>query len=354
MSLVDKYDVYIVANSESYNLRGVTIVGVKNNYKGRIGRILFYGRKLYKAALNLDAEIYHIHDPELLLWARLLKRSGKIVIFDSHENYSDLIYSKSYIPRLLRKYISKLYNILETIVCRKIDSVIIPCSFNGVNVFENRAQNITMIPNYPQKSEFYNKITDTNIPFPSREYIVYIGSLTYERGVKHIAEAALLSEVKLVLGGDFRSEKLREEILNSGRYDSFVEYVGYVSRNQIYEINRKAIAGISTILNVGQYNKGDTFGVKIYEYMSMGLPVIMSDSPYARKINKQYNFAILVDPHDVNEILQAILLLKEDPVLAQKLGENGRRAIDLEFNWSIVEKELLSLYSKLLNENELG
>mgnify|MGYP006954327009 CR=1 FL=1 len=59
-----------------------------------------FAKHAYEAALALDCELYHLHDPELLPYALKLKRHGKTVIFDSHEFYSLLIQEKGYIPGL--------------------------------------------------------------------------------------------------------------------------------------------------------------------------------------------------------------------------------------------------------------
>ena len=56
--------------------------------------MLFTAKDIYKKALEIDADIYHFHDPELLPYGLKLKKKGKSVIFDSHENYSEQIKEK--------------------------------------------------------------------------------------------------------------------------------------------------------------------------------------------------------------------------------------------------------------------
>ena len=50
---------------------------------------------MYLKSKKLDADLYHVHDPELLPFAFLLKVKGKIVVFDSHEYYRAQIKEKS-------------------------------------------------------------------------------------------------------------------------------------------------------------------------------------------------------------------------------------------------------------------
>src|SRR5699024_2888763 len=66
---------------------GVVIIDVGKS-QDRLDRIINVTRRVYSQALSLDADVYHVHDPELLPCALKLKRKGKIVVFDSHEDVS--------------------------------------------------------------------------------------------------------------------------------------------------------------------------------------------------------------------------------------------------------------------------
>ncbi|MFN9112262.1 MAG: glycosyltransferase, partial [Bacteroidota bacterium] len=77
------YAVYLVAtNCASQVLNGVNVVGVQRKGKGRFSRMFNTTRDVYRKALELDADIYHFHDPELLPFGLKLARRGKIVIYD--------------------------------------------------------------------------------------------------------------------------------------------------------------------------------------------------------------------------------------------------------------------------------
>lgn len=105
------YDVtLLVADGKPDEVKnGVKIISVSDIPKSRFHRIIKSSNVMYKKALKVDAEIYHLHDPELLSLARKLKKAGKKVVFDSHENYPAQIKVKGYIPYILRSAISSLY-----------------------------------------------------------------------------------------------------------------------------------------------------------------------------------------------------------------------------------------------------
>jgi glycosyltransferase involved in cell wall biosynthesis len=342
------YDVtLLVADGKTDEIKnGVKIISVTGIPKSRFQRIIKSSNIMYKKALEVDAEIYHLHDPELLPLARKLEKAGKKVIFDSHENYPAQIKVKGYIPYILRSVISGIYKTYETGTAKKIDAVITPCTFfDGVDIFKGRCKKTEIISNAPLLSEFYDKYQDTdkgNI-VPS---VCHVGGLTYSRGITHLIKAAYKANVKLILVGKFSPPTYEVEVKKMLEY-SCVEYRGHLTRDQVLKVYQESTIGAATILNIGQYNTGDNFATKVYEYMSMGLPVILTKYSYSEKMIQKYDFGIAVTPDNVDEIADAIMCLIDNPDKAKEMGENGRRAVLEEFNWDIEEKKLLALYHKL-------
>mgnify|MGYP000958295578 CR=1 FL=1 len=325
---------------------GVKIISVTGIPKSRFQRIIKSSNIMYKKALEVDAEIYHLHDPELLPLARKLKKVGKKVIFDSHENYPAQIKVKGYIPSILRSAISSIYKSYETETAKMIDAVVTPCTFfDGVDIFEGRCQKTEIISNAPLLSEFYDKYQHKNQEnkVPS---VCHVGGLTYSRGITHLIKAAYKANLKLILGGRFSPASYETEVKQMLEY-SCVDYRGHLTREQVLKVHQESTIGAATILNIGQYNTGDNFATKVYEYMSMGLPVIITKYSYAEKMIQKYDLGIAVTPDNVDEIADAIMYLIYNPDKANEMGENGRRAILEEFNWGIEERKLLKLYKQL-------
>jgi len=110
--------------SQSEIKNGVLVIPVKFEPKNRFDRILNSPKVMLKKALEVNADIYHFHDPELLQIALKLKRKGKKVIFDSHEDVCGQILGKQWIPRLLRPTLSFFYKYYSTFVLSKLNYLI--------------------------------------------------------------------------------------------------------------------------------------------------------------------------------------------------------------------------------------
>lgn len=305
-----------------------------------------------EAALQVDADIYHLHEPELLPIGMKLKRKGKIVIFDSHEYYGwqlrDNIHKIKVIktPASLMKVLGTLYMRYEKHVCMKIDGVVQVCTMNGVDYFDHRCRKTLFIRNLPSLSDYTRK---TPIDYSQGPAVAMIGGITKERGITQLIEAACQAKAKLLLAGAFSPKTYETELRALPAY-ACVDYKGFLDKNGMVALLEEANIGASTLLNVGQYDKIDTLPTKVYDYMSMQLPVVISDTGFAQKMNDKYHFAICVNPANPEEIANAIRWIHEHPEQAYEMGNNGRKAIEEEFNWEKESEKLIGFYNELLSK----
>lgn len=303
-----------------------------------------------ETALEVDADIYHLHEPELLPVGMKLKRKGKIVIFDSHEYYGwqlrDNIHKIKVIkvPAFLMKVFGNLYMHYEKHVCMKIDGVVQVCTMNGVDYFYHRCQKTLFIRNLPSLSDYTRK---TPIDYSQGPAVAMIGGITKERGITQLVEAAHHAKAKLLLAGAFSPKTYETELKELPAY-ACVDYKGFLDKKGMVALLEEANIGASTLLNVGQYDKIDTLPTKVYDYMSMQLPVVISNTDFAQKMNEKYHFAIYIDPEKPEDIADAIKWLKEHPEQAYEMGNNGRKAIEEEFNWEKESEKLVDFYKNLL------
>ena len=85
----------------------------------------------------------------------------------------------------------------------------------------------------------------------------------------------------------------------------------------------------------------------MFEYMSAGIPIITSNFPLWRKIVEGNQCGLCVDPSNPKAIGEAIQYLINNSTQAQRMGENGRNAVECKYNWPLEEKKLLDFYERL-------
>lgn len=336
------YEVYLVTpNCEEEYKNGVHIVSVSVKGKGRLNRMLKKGKAVYKKSLEIDADIYHFHDPELLRFALRLKRKGKIVIYDAHEDVPKQILDKHWIPVFARRIVSKLFAAYEYYVARRISGVIsvteIICDrFKSIN------PNVEMVANYPLMNET-QALRELNINQEPRR-ICYVGGLFAKRGVKELVEAMEHVDGELVLAGTFSPPEFETELRNLKAWNK-VDYRGQVSRGELIKILKSSSVGIVTLHPTASYL--EALPIKMFEYMSAGIPFVASNFSYWKKIIDAENCGLVADPLNPAEISESIQLLLNNPEKAQTMGSNGYQAFMTRYNWEIEEQKLINFYKRL-------
>lgn len=192
------YKVYLVAEGIDRFINGINIVGCGDKPKSRKNRFKNFSKKIYQQALKLECDIYHFHDPELLPYGIKLKKAGKKVIFDSHEDVPAQIMSKYWIPAPFRWLVSKIYKTYESYAVAQFDAVVAATPAIAEK-FRGRAKKVVVINNYPRLDD----IVFQTKPFSERPASVcYAGGLDEIRGGKVMVEALKgVQDVDLILAG---------------------------------------------------------------------------------------------------------------------------------------------------------
>ena len=327
--------------SEVFNRVHIFDVGCS---KGRLSRMLHVPHLVFRKAVELDSDLYHIHDPELLPIGVKLKKLGKKVLFDSHEDVPKQILGKHYLHPILRKLISKAYAFYESYACSRFDGVIAATPFIR-DKFKLINQQTIDVNNFPILSEFDR--VQSCVKSPGE--VCYVGTIAQVRGVLELVAAMELtnSEVRLNMVGAFAEKNIQDKVSKQPGW-SRINYLGVQDRQGVGEVLGKSIAGLVNLHPLINYL--DALPIKMFEYMSAGIPVIASDFPLWREILEDNDCGICVNPLDPQDIANAINHLISHPEKASRMGKNGRRAILEKFNWSIEEKKLIKFYEQVFKD----
>jgi glycosyltransferase involved in cell wall biosynthesis len=321
-------------------INGVSIVDVGGNDGSRFNRMIKTTKCVLLKAIELDADIYHFHDPELIPVGIKLKKLGKKVIFDSHEDVGKDILSKKYLKFYSNYIVSYLYKVFEKLACAKLDAIIAATPYIR-DKFLDINPNSVDINNFPLLGELEN----TTDWIEKRDEVVYVGGIARIRGIEQLVKAfGLIDDVRLNLAGVFSEQSLEDSIKKLGEWGA-VNELGFLNRQEVNAVLAKSKAGLVTLHPIINYI--DALPVKMFEYMAAGIPVIASNFSLWREIVEGNQCGVCVDPLDPKAIGEAIQYLIDHPAQAEQMGKNGRNAVEEKYNWTIEEQKLLVLYGVL-------
>jgi glycosyltransferase involved in cell wall biosynthesis len=319
---------------------GVHIVDV-GRLPGRLNRVLRTTRRVLRAARRIDADVYQLHDPELIPAGLRLKRLGKAVLFDSHEDVPVQLLAKPYLHPLARRLLSAGFGAWERHAYRRFDGLVAATPFIRERLLRIHPNTVD-VNNYPTLQEF-DAAPDWDAKVAE---VCYVGSISAIRGIRELVRACELlhSPARLSLVGNFAEPALEREVSHFAGWRR-VDAHGHLDRAGVQAAMRRAVAGLVTLHPVANYL--DALPVKMFEYMAAGLPVIASRFPLWQEIVEGNGCGVCVDPGNPAAIAAAIDHFCLHPQVARRMGENGRRAVHARYNWRGEADKLAGLYDGL-------
>jgi glycosyltransferase involved in cell wall biosynthesis len=310
--------------------------------KGRLDRIKNAPKRVLKKALELQADVYHLHDPELIPVGLKLKRMGRRVVFDSHEDVPRQLLGKPYLNKPTLWTLSKAFGLFEAWAGRQFDGVIAATPFIREKFLKINPYTVD-INNFPLIGEL-----EAQIPWADKaREVCYVGGIGRIRGITEVVQAMehVQTGVRLNLCGKFSEPDLERACKAMSGWSAVNEH-GYLDRAGVRHVLGNSLAGLVTLHPVINYL--DALPVKMFEYMAAGIPVIASDFSLWREIILGNQCGLCVDPMNPVAIANAIDYLVQHPDEGRQMGENGRKAVMERYNWSVEEAKLLDFYKNIL------
>lgn len=268
---------------------------------------------------------------------------NKKLIYETH------IKESGFFRELIQKILLKKKNVTVTVITNALKNIIISnfnLNNNNINVYPDGAfdegggleSKIKLI----KRKEFFSHLKDIkNFNY----FAGYFGHLYRGRGIEIIEQLANQNQNVLffVFGGqdqDIYKYRKKNKLIN-------LIYAGHLPFKNVklsMSLMDVLLMPYQTTVSVS-FNPTNTASwmspIKMFEYMSVGLPIISSDLPVLREIliNK-YN-SLLVKPDDISEWSVALNQLKDDKNLSNRLGQNAYRDFKQKYTWEIRVNKIL-------------
>jgi len=337
-----------ICNSLSHSGFEVKLIGVKfknstslqeKNYAQKrlkvfaekgFGFYLEYNIKLFFFLLFQKVDILCCIDLDTMLpvyCASVLK--GKKRVYDAHEYFSQ---QKEV---MTRRFIYRFWHFLE--------KRFIPKFPNGYTVSQGVAEafqkhygvNYRVIRNLPLLKPLAEK-------FPEEKNIIYRGSVNEGRGFEFLIPAMKNVDRKLIVYGDGNFLHQAKLLVNENGLENKVFFKGKILPRDLDRVTQDAFIGINLVEAIGD-NQVLSLANKFFDYIQNGIPhVTMNFSEY-KKINDEYEVALLLDELSVSSVSKAINELFGNKELHLRLRQNCLKAREV-YNWQNEEKNLIDFY----------
>jgi len=180
---------------------------------------------------------------------------------------------------------------------------------------------------------------------PDSRSIVYVGQLYLWKGVDILIKALReIPDATLTIVGGlsyekdiFRLKKLAEEIEIKSR----VQFKGFVPHRDIKKYLKEADVGVIPLTD-NVMSRYFTSPLKMFEYMSAGLPMVASDLPTIREVLVDHENAVLVKPGDSKDLARGIKELLDNQELANKLSQRAYEDVK-QYSWDMRAERIMSV-----------
>jgi glycosyltransferase involved in cell wall biosynthesis len=291
-----------------------------------------------------QVDLILVRDLLLALPAAILAKIHRIpVILDMAENYPAMLqdrlrYTPSGLLGRLVRHPSPI-RLVERLSLALVDHIIVVVEESrerlvGAGVPSDR---ITIVCNTPRLEGWQAAASRQNCPRSKQDiHLAYLGNLDGSRGldvairaVHRLKDAGRFVKLSIMGNGPSR-EQLTALATHSGVADR-VEITGRLPFSQVTEVMAQADIGLIPHYATAAWNS--TIPNKLFDYMALGLPVIVSDTkPTARIVRKEQCGEVFRDRNEAD--LARCIVALADPKARRTQGENGRAAIARLYNWN--------------------
>ncbi len=307
-------------------------------------------RAIWSTVKRSRADLILVRDIPLALTAILVGRWYNIpVLLDLAENYPAMLedqrlYSpKSFIGRMVRH--PGLAKIVEKTVLRLVDHIIVVVEESrdrlvDMGIDPGRITIITNTPPLDRWSEDCAAKTSSDVRDPA--HFVYLGNLDGSRGLDTAIKAVgLLKDrghhVKLSIIGTGPNIELHRKLAEGQGVADRVAITGRLEFSKVQKIMMEANVGLIPHYSTASWNS--TIPNKLFDFMSMAKPVVVSNARPTERIVEEVQCGIVFKERDA-EALAAAMMAMEDKALRDRFGRQGREGFVKRYNWTVEEQRL--------------
>jgi len=319
---------------------------------------LYFKKSIFDFINKNKIEVIHIHDIQIAKSVFMVNKKFNLpIVLDLHENRPEIMkhydHVKSKLGKLLinpsiwkkyeSKYIQKANKIIVvTKQAKQYYENTLHINNNKIHVVPNSVRE-TFYTNYKLRREIINQYEDKFV-------ILYIGATGSRRGLMSIVKSLKtiipkIPNIKIIIVGKVKSNSNLIKYVRKFQFDKYVDFVGWQAPSLFPSYIMASDIGVSPLHK--NIHHDTTYANKIFQYLSFGKPIVVSDCKAQEKIVEMYQCGLVFKDRNVIDFSEKILKLHGDKKLYNDSSFNAKKAIKEKLHWGIVSKDLNTLYEQI-------
>ncbi len=316
----------------------------------------FWKKSIRKICKSNTYHVIHVHDLPLAKVGYYFKRKlGIKLVCDQHEYYSNWIVHTAHYNKGIGKIVNALskWKTYERKYLSYADLVITieePLKETYINEVGLKAKKVITVPNTPEKDLFYPENSDAKIQQTYKDQFVlfYAGGIDRLRGLEIPLKAiALIKDripnIKLIIAGKQAKDFDIEQIAHKLGILNFVDYLKWIPHNKLpHYLNIAKIGFFTPPGNRDEIHK--TIATKIYQYLLMGVPLIVSNVTLMRNFVINNNIGYVVE--NENQFAEACIEIQQNIKKQDDFRKNCLQ-VSQHYEWNHTIQDLIKFYENI-------
>jgi glycosyltransferase involved in cell wall biosynthesis len=300
---------------------------------------------------DTGADLVHVHDlPVAEAVARAAEPASVPVVLDFHENFPAAIRGWGFDRGLKRFfYPEDRWAAYERAASRRAAGVIVvvPESRARIEGYGLDPDRVVVVSNTdsPSYGEHVDAVDAGAMPVT----FLYIGGFGPHRGLETVIDAVGELEddapARVRIVGDGRIRGRLEERARATRRTHQITIEPWVPQPRVPDEIGSCHVGL--VPHVRNEHTNTTIPHKLFLYMAMGRPVLVSDCAPLKRVVEETGAGLVFAAGDASSCADAMRALL-DPDLRRRLGEAGKRAVRERYNWKSDGEALCRFHERIL------
>ena len=322
-----------------------------SHYQPLFLRLLFVHPVILWHIARFRPTILHLFMPELLPIGLLCRLFGIRVVYDVQENLR-LKFDRK--PRNNHPVFQWFFGLFEQTARRFCYHIFTETSY--LDTYTDLRLPFAVVHNFPDVNR-HNLVAIAN-QYPTATGLwkhpafAYLGVVSIDRGLSVMVRAMALlkprhpSAVLHLIGRCHFDQNDLEALPEFSLVKNNLIFYGHLPHTEALPIVARCRAGLALLQPVGDYPH--SYPTKLFEYMALGLPVVVSDFPLYRTVVESAGCGLCVNPDDDHAIADALTKLTAYSDEATRMGQAGKRAVSDSYTWAAESEKLINLYQKIV------